>query len=68
LKSLDVFNIEFKGLNLVEASAGTGKTYNITSLYIRALIDQELSPSEILVITFTEDATAELKQRIRSRI
>ncbi len=68
LKSLDVFNIEFKGLNLVEASAGTGKTYNITSLYIRALIDQELTPSEILVLTFTEDATAELKQRIRSRI
>ncbi|MBO6621025.1 MAG: exodeoxyribonuclease V subunit beta [Balneola sp.] len=68
MKSLDVFNIQFNGLNLVEASAGTGKTYNITSLYIRALIDLGLSPSDILVLTFTEDATAELKQRIRSRI
>ncbi|MEQ9280276.1 MAG: exodeoxyribonuclease V subunit beta [Balneola sp.] len=68
MKPLDIFNVDFKGFNLVEASAGTGKTYNITSLYIRALIEQNISPSEILVLTFTEDATSELKQRIRSRI
>lgn len=68
MKTLDIFNVEFDGFNLVEASAGTGKTYNITSLYIRAIIEKNLTPSEILVLTFTEDATAELKQRIRSRI
>lgn len=65
---LNVFDVDFNGFNLVEASAGTGKTYNITSFYIRALTELNVSPSEILVLTFTEDATAELKQRIRLRI
>ncbi|MAB67996.1 MAG: exodeoxyribonuclease V subunit beta [Bacteroidetes bacterium] len=68
MKTLDISDVQFKGFNLVEASAGTGKTYNITSLYVRAIIEQNLSPSKILVLTFTEDATAELKHRIRSRI
>jgi exodeoxyribonuclease V beta subunit len=45
MKTLDIFNVEFDGFNLVEASAGTGKTYNITSLYIRAIIEKNLTPS-----------------------
>ncbi|WP_020402824.1 exodeoxyribonuclease V subunit beta [Gracilimonas tropica] len=67
-KTLDIFEAPLKGISLVEASAGTGKTYNITSLYIRAILELELEPSQILVMTFTEAATAELKSRIRSRI
>ncbi|MGX9417069.1 exodeoxyribonuclease V subunit beta [Vibrio sp. WJH972] len=65
------------GARLIEASAGTGKTYTIASLYIRLLLghggDQyghgrPLSVEQILVVTFTEAATAELKGRIRQRI
>ncbi|MDR9415536.1 MAG: exodeoxyribonuclease V subunit beta [Gracilimonas sp.] len=67
-KPLEVFKTPLTGISLVEASAGTGKTYSITSLYIRALLEKNLEPSQILVVTFTEAATAELKSRIRNRI
>ena len=56
------------GLNLIEASAGTGKTWNISGLYLRLLVERELSVSQILVVTFTKAATAELRDRIRKRI
>lgn len=68
MKLFDAFSVTLQGVHLIEASAGTGKTYNITSLYIRALIEKNLVPSQILVVTYTNDATAELKTRIRSRI
>jgi len=67
-KPLQVFDVPLKGISLVEASAGTGKTYNITSLYVRAILELNLEPSQILVMTFTEAATAELKFRLRSRL
>ena len=53
---------------LIEASAGTGKTYSITSRYLLLLIEQGLQVGQILVVTFTEAATAELRDRIRSRV
>lgn len=53
---------------LIEASAGTGKTYSITSRYLLLLIGHGLQVNQILVVTFTEAATAELRDRIRSRI
>ncbi|MGC6408735.1 exodeoxyribonuclease V subunit beta [Bisgaard Taxon 45] len=60
---------------LIEASAGTGKTYTIGSLYLRLLLQagengfsQPLTVEQILVVTFTEAATEELKGRIRERI
>ncbi|SMO33836.1 exodeoxyribonuclease V subunit beta [Gracilimonas mengyeensis] len=68
LNRLDVFEAPLQGISLVEASAGTGKTHNITSLYVRAIIERNLTPSQILVMTFTEAATAELKQRLRRRM
>ncbi|GAA5520935.1 exodeoxyribonuclease V subunit beta [Aliifodinibius salicampi] len=68
MELLEPFAIEFSGVNLVEASAGTGKTYNITSLYIRALIEQDISVGKILVVTYTEAATKELKDRLLKRI
>ncbi len=63
-KPFDLTNIPLEGLNLIEASAGTGKTYNITKLIIRFLLDKKLSISDILVVTFTNAATYELQNRI----
>jgi len=52
------------GRNLIEASAGTGKTFAITRLYLRLIIERKLTVDQILVVTFTEAATNELKERI----
>ncbi|MDQ3626357.1 MAG: UvrD-helicase domain-containing protein, partial [Verrucomicrobiota bacterium] len=54
---------------LIEASAGTGKTFTITVLVLRLLLERpELTIDRILVTTFTELATAELRSRIRERL
>ena len=53
---------------LVEASAGTGKTYAITTYFVRAILERDLSPEQILVVTYTKAATAELRVRTRERI
>lgn len=60
--------IELAGKNLIQASAGTGKTYAITTLFVRLLLERNLAPGEILVVTFTEAATAELRDRVRQRV
>ncbi|TYP95338.1 DNA helicase/exodeoxyribonuclease V, beta subunit [Fodinibius salinus] len=65
---LEPFDIDFSGINLVEASAGTGKTYNIMSLYIRAIIELDMPVNKILVVTYTEAATKELKDGLLRRI
>lgn len=56
------------GVTLIEASAGTGKTFTIAGLFLRLLIEQKLSVSEILVVTYTEAATEELRGRIRQTL
>ncbi|MEW6346497.1 MAG: exodeoxyribonuclease V subunit beta [Pseudomonadota bacterium] len=64
------------GSSLIEASAGTGKTFTIAMLYVRLVLghrgqDSEarpLTPPEILVVTFTDAATKELRERIRARL
>jgi len=53
------------GINCIEASAGTGKTYTISHLYLRLIIEKGLSIDNILVVTFTNAATDELRSRIR---
>lgn len=68
MSTMQPFSVSFSGIHLVEASAGTGKTYNITSLYIRALIELDISVGNILVVTYTEAATKELKDRLLKRI
>ncbi len=65
---LEHLNIELSGMNLIEASAGTGKTYAIACLYLRLLLEKALPPEQILVVTYTEAATKELRGRIRARI
>jgi len=64
---LDPFDLDLEKITLIEASAGTGKTYTITTLVAR-LIAQGLAVESILVVTFTEAAAAELKLRIRQRL
>jgi exodeoxyribonuclease V beta subunit len=66
--AFDVFKASLKGLNLIEASAGTGKTWNICALYLRVLLERKLEVQKILVVTFTNAATAELRERIRARV
>src|SRR5450432_846301 len=56
------------GATRIEASAGTGKTYTIASLVVRLLLEKNLLIEEVLVSTYTELATAELRDRIRRRI
>ncbi|MDZ7332855.1 MAG: exodeoxyribonuclease V subunit beta [candidate division KSB1 bacterium] len=64
-QEFDILNSPLAGTNLIEASAGTGKTYTITGLFLRLVIERALKVNEILVVTFTEAATAELRDRIR---
>lgn len=53
------------GRTLIEASAGTGKTYTIAAIVLRLIVEKDLLIREILVTTYTELATAELRDRIR---
>lgn len=63
-----LFDCPLQGVRLIEASAGTGKTWNISGLYLRLLLEQGRDVQQILVVTFTNAATAELRDRIRARI
>ena len=76
-KPLDILSFPLSGLRLIEASAGTGKTYTIAGLYLRLLLGHgageagfgtPLLVDRILVVTFTEAATAELRERILKAI
>ena len=68
LPSFEPWNAQLGGLTVIEASAGTGKTWNITEIFLRLLLDQACDVREILVVTFTEAATTELRDRIRRGI
>jgi exodeoxyribonuclease V beta subunit len=68
---LDSLTFPLQGPSLIEASAGTGKTYTIVNLYLRLLLGhgcQPLSVEKILVVTFTKAATGELKERVRQKL
>lgn len=56
------------GTHLIEASAGTGKTYAIAMLVLRFVVELGLPIDHILVVTFTKAATQELKERVRDRL
>jgi exodeoxyribonuclease V beta subunit len=70
MNKLDLFGARFApGIHLIEASAGTGKTYAIAQLVLRFVVEQGFSVADdFLVVTFTKAATAELRQRIRQRL
>ena len=68
IEKLEPLAAPLQGINLIEASAGTGKTYTITTLFIRLILERNLTVDTILVVTFTEAATEELRDRIRRRL
>ena len=78
---LNPLTLPLMGRQVIEASAGTGKTWTLSALYLRlvlglreplagpiATLGEPLMPPQILVMTFTEAATAELRERIRQRL
>ena len=77
--ALDPLRFPLRGSRLIEASAGTGKTFTIAALYLRLVLGprdeadeaaflRPLNPPDILVVTFTDAATKELRDRIRARL
>jgi len=65
---LDATSIPLVGTQVIEASAGTGKTYTITSLLVRLVTEGLLGIEQVLCVTFTNAAAAELEGRIRERL
>jgi exodeoxyribonuclease V beta subunit len=57
-----------RGTTILEASAGTGKTYAIAALVVRYVVEDDVPLPAILVVTFTRAATAELRDRVRARL
>ena len=72
MKALNPHTLPLQGRQVIEASAGTGKTWTLAALYLRLVLGHErteaLLPPQILVMTFTDAATAELRERIRTRL
>ena len=77
INTLSAIDFPLYDTRLIEASAGTGKTFTIAALYVRLILghklgeafkDRPLLPPDILVVTFTEAATKELRDRIRARL
>jgi exodeoxyribonuclease V beta subunit len=68
MQLFDLIKTPLTGTTLIEASAGTGKTYTIAGLFVRLVLEQELGVEQILVVTYTTGATEELKTRIRSKL
>jgi exodeoxyribonuclease V beta subunit len=77
MSALKPLEFPLRGSRLIEASAGTGKTWTLAALYVRLILGhggeaaafaRPLLPPEILVVTFTEAATQELRDRIRQRL
>jgi len=68
MRALDSLAILLKGTQLIEANAGTGKTHAATTLYLRLLLEGGLPVERILLVTYTNAATAELRRKVRARI
>ncbi len=63
-----VMSYPLQGVNLIEASAGTGKTFCIQKIVLRLVLEKNMPIEKILAVTFTEAATAELREKIRSEL
>ena len=68
MNPFDLLESPLTGTNLIEASAGTGKTYTLAGLFVRLIVEQQFTVNEILVVTYTEAATEELRDRIRRKL
>ncbi len=65
-RPLDPARVPLASHNLIEASAGTGKTFTIAALYLRLVVESGRTVNSILVLTYTVAATQELRARIRT--
>ena len=65
VREFDAVHSPLKGLNLLEAGAGTGKTFTLSLIVLRLIVEQGIPLNNILTVTFTNAATAELRDRIR---
>jgi exodeoxyribonuclease V beta subunit len=68
MKPFALEHAPLSGSNLIEAAAGTGKTYSIEGLCLRLVLERQIPIEQILVVTFTQAATAELRERIYRRL
>ena len=72
MKNIELFQVNkyplTNGIRLIEASAGTGKTFSLSHLVLRLLTEKEYSINEILVVSFTEATASELKAKIIERL
>src|SRR5690554_788563 len=68
MKAFDLQTVALQDINLIEASAGTGKTYTLAGLYLRLILEHELEVRDILVVTYTRAATQELRDRLRNKL
>ena len=68
MTAFDAKTVVLAGTNLIEASAGTGKTYTLAELYLRLVLEQNLTVDKILVVTYTRAATEELRDRLRQKL
>ncbi|MDQ6685687.1 MAG: UvrD-helicase domain-containing protein, partial [Pseudomonadota bacterium] len=66
--AFDALTCPLAETQLIEASAGTGKTWNLCRLYLRLILERRLDVRQVLVVTFTNAATAELRERVRARL
>ncbi len=68
VKKFNAAKVTLTDLNLIEASAGTGKTYTLAELYCRLLLERDLTVDQVLVVTYTRAATEELRERLRQKL
>ncbi|BBM88438.1 RecBCD enzyme subunit RecB [Spirochaetota bacterium] len=68
LKEFKAESFALSGKVLVEASAGSGKTYSLVVVYIRLLIEKGLAPAQIVILTYTRKAAEEITRRIRDHL
>jgi len=68
MENFDILNCPLEGSHLIEASAGTGKTFAVTGLFVRLVVERYLPVRKILAVTYTVAATEELRARIRSKL
>jgi len=67
-RTLELSALPLSGVHLIEASAGTGKTYTLAALILRLVVERELPIEQILAVTFTTAATLELRARVLDRL
>src|SRR5690625_3198199 len=68
MKEFDITDPLPRGTTVLEASAGTGKTWTIAALATRLIAEGELGITDLLIVTFTRAATKELRSRVRDRL